>query len=112
MSTTEAPTIVTGVDFVSVPTQDLERAVAFYGTTLGLPRSVYRPERSFAEFETGTVTFTVVDPERMGIGAFKPNANHPALHVEDVAAAPPPLEERAVTSMGDTSDTRAGRLAR
>jgi catechol 2,3-dioxygenase-like lactoylglutathione lyase family enzyme len=34
--------IVTGVDFVSVPTQDLERAVAFYGETLGLPCSVRR----------------------------------------------------------------------
>src|SRR4051812_17160487 len=48
--------IVTGVDFVSIPTQDLERAVAFYGDTLGLERSVHRPEHGFAEFETGTVT--------------------------------------------------------
>jgi catechol 2,3-dioxygenase-like lactoylglutathione lyase family enzyme len=48
MSATETPTIVTGVDFVSVPTSDLERAVAFYGGTLGLRRSVYRPERNFA----------------------------------------------------------------
>ncbi len=38
MSATEAPTIVTGVDFVSVPTQDLERAVEFYGSALGLHR--------------------------------------------------------------------------
>ena len=68
MSATEAPTIVTGVDFVSVPTQDLERAVEFYGTTLGLPRSMYKPERNFAEFETGTVTLSVVNPEQMGIG--------------------------------------------
>ena len=51
--------LITGVDFVAVPTQDLERAVEFYGTTLGLPRSVYRPERNFAEFETGTVTLSV-----------------------------------------------------
>ena len=36
MSATEARTIVTGVDFVSIPTSDLERAVAFYGETLGL----------------------------------------------------------------------------
>ena len=86
MSSSAAPTVVTGVDFVSVPTRDLERAVAFYGETLGLHRSVYRPERNFAEFETGTVTLSVVDPERMGIGSFQPNANHIALHVEDVAA--------------------------
>jgi predicted enzyme related to lactoylglutathione lyase len=42
MSTTETETIVTGVDFVSVPTQDIERAVAFYGDTLGLRRTTYR----------------------------------------------------------------------
>jgi len=111
MSTTEAPTIVTGCDFVSVPTQDLERAVAFYGSTLGLPRAVYRPDRNFAEFETGDVTLTVVDPRRMGIGDFKPNANHLALHVEDVAAARSQLEERGVSLMGDTFDTGVCHMA-
>jgi predicted enzyme related to lactoylglutathione lyase len=111
MSATEAPTIVTGVDFVSVPTQDLERAVEFYGTTLGLPRSMYKPERNFAEFETGAVTLSVVNPERMGIGSFKPNANHLALQVEDVAAARTTLEERGVTFMGDTFDTGVCHMA-
>ena len=72
--------------------------MAFYGETLGLQRSVYRPERNFAEFETGTVTLSVVDPERMGIGSFSPNANHIALHVEDVAEARATLEERGVAS--------------
>ncbi|MDQ4041009.1 MAG: VOC family protein [Actinomycetota bacterium] len=32
--------LITGVDFVSVPTKDLDASVAFYGETLGLPRSV------------------------------------------------------------------------
>ena len=111
MNATETPTIVTGVDFVSVPTQDLERAVAFYGTTLGLHRSVYRPERNFAEFETGTVTLDIVDPERMGIGSFSPNQNNLALHVEDVAAARARLEERGVTFAGDTFDTGVCHMA-
>ena len=111
MSTAQAPTVVTGVDFVSVPTRDLERAVAFYGETLGLPRSVYRPERSFAEFETGTVTLNVVDPERIGIGSFSPNANHIALHVEDVAVARATLEERGVAFAGDTLDTSVCHMA-
>ena len=44
--------IVTGVDFMSVPTKDLDAAVEFYGNVLGLERSVYIPERFFAEFET------------------------------------------------------------
>src|SRR3712207_48832 len=105
------PTLVTGVDFVSVPTQDLERAVAFYGETLGLRRSAYRPERNFAEFETGTVTLSVLDPQRMGVGEFAANANAIALHVEDVAQARATLEERGVTFMGDVFDTGVCHMA-
>jgi hypothetical protein len=51
------------------------------------------------------VTFSVVDPARMGIGTFKPNANHLALQVEDVARARATLEERGVSFMGDVFDT-------
>src|SRR3954470_14963314 len=111
MSTAQTPTVVTGVDFVSVPTTDLERAVAFYGEALGLPRSVYRPERNFAEFETGTVTLSVVDPTKMGIGEFKPNANHLALQVDDVPAARATLEGRGVEFMGDIFDTGVCHMA-
>jgi catechol 2,3-dioxygenase-like lactoylglutathione lyase family enzyme len=111
MSATEAPTIVTGVDFVTIPTRDLEQAVAFYGETLGLHRSVYRPERNFAEFETGTVTLDVVDPEKMGIGEFSANANFLALHVEDVAAARSQLEARGVEFRGDVLDTGVCHMA-
>jgi len=111
MSTTGSPAIVTGVDFVSIPTRDLERAVAFYGETLGLTRSVYRPERNFAEFETGTVTFDVIDPERMGIGDFQANPNFFALHVDDVAAARAMLEERGVEFRGDIFDTGVCHMA-
>lgn len=111
MTTTETPTIVTGVDFVSVPTQDLERAVDFYGTKLGLPRSMHKPQHGFAEFETGTVTLNVQDPQKMGIGEFRPNKNHLALQVEDVHAARSALEERGVTFMGDTFDTGVCHMA-
>jgi predicted enzyme related to lactoylglutathione lyase len=111
MSATESPTIVTGVDFVSIPTQDLERSVAFYETTLGLRRTVYRPDRNFAEFDTGTVTFSVLDPERMGVGSFQANANHFALQVDDVAAARATLEERGVAFTGDIFDTGVCHMA-
>ena len=104
-------TIVTGVDFVSVPTQDLERAAAFYGETLGLRRSVYRPDRNYAEFETGTVTLSITDPVRMGIGDFRPNANHVALHVDDIEAARGELESRGVRFHGDTFDTGVCHMA-
>ena len=111
MSSAPTVAVVTGVDFVSIPTRDLERSVAFYGETLGLRRSVYRPERNFAEFETGTVTLDIIDPERMGIGSFQPNANHLALQVQDVPAARATLEERGVTFAGDTFDTSVCHMA-
>jgi predicted enzyme related to lactoylglutathione lyase len=102
--------IVTGVDFVAVPTKDLDAAVEFYGTTLGLRRSVYMPERHFAEFETGTVTLSVIDSEKFGLG-YQPNRNALALHVEDVAAARATLGERGVEFMGDTLDTGVCHMA-
>jgi predicted enzyme related to lactoylglutathione lyase len=102
--TTTSP-LVTGVDFVSVPTRDLEATADFYANTLELLRSVYMPDRNFAEFETGNLTLTVIDPEKMGIGDFERNASAIALHVEDVGAARATLEERGVTFSGDILDT-------
>jgi predicted enzyme related to lactoylglutathione lyase len=111
MSAPEAEPIITGVDFVSIPTTDLERAVAFYGETLGLHRSVHRPDVGFAEFETGTVTLSVLDPKTMGIGDFQANANVLALHVADVDAARARLQERGVSFFGDIFDTGVCHMA-
>ena len=111
MSATPTAEIVTGVDFVSIPVQDLERAVAFYGETLGLRGTVYRPDRNFAEFETGTVTFNLLDPVKMGVGTFQANANPFALHVADVAAARAELESRGVAFGGDIFDTGVCHMA-
>ena len=102
--------LVTGVDFVTVPSKDLEASVAFYGTTLGLHRSVYMPERSFAEFETGTVTLSIVMPDKMGF-PYAPNGNPVALHVDDVEAARAVLTERGVEFAGDTFDTGVCHMA-
>ena len=110
MTAIAGPTIVTGVDFVSVPTRDLQRAVAFYGDTLGLRRSMYRPERNFAEFETGNLTLSVIDPVGMGM-EFRVNPNAIALHVDDVAAARRTLEERGVAFTGDIFDTGVCHMA-
>jgi predicted enzyme related to lactoylglutathione lyase len=101
---------VTGVDFVTIPTQNLDAALEFYGTTLGLERSVYRPERNFAEFETGTVTLSVVVAEKMGLD-FVPTRNPLALHVDDVEAARATLEARGVEFAGDTFDTGVCHMA-
>jgi predicted enzyme related to lactoylglutathione lyase len=111
MTTDQAARVVSGVDFVSLPTRDLERSVAFYEQTLGLERSAYRPERNHAEFETGTVTLNVLDPERMGIGSFTPNANVIALHVDDVEEARATLTARGVAFAGDTFDTGVCHMA-
>jgi len=101
---------VTGVDFVTIPTQNLDAALEFYGTTLGLERSVYRPERNFAEFETGTVTLSVVVAEKMGLD-FVPTRNPLALHVDDVEAARATLESRGVEFAADTFDTGVCHMA-
>jgi predicted enzyme related to lactoylglutathione lyase len=96
--------LITRVDFVPLSTRDIDAACAFYGTTLGLPRSVYVPERNYAEFETGNVTISIVDGEKMGIGHHVQTIAL-ALHVDDVAAARKTLEERGVQFRGETLDT-------
>jgi predicted enzyme related to lactoylglutathione lyase len=102
--------IVSGVDFTGMPTKDLRAAAVFYGDVLGLPRSVYLPERSYCEFETGNLTLSVYDPEKMGM-EHHVNPNPIALHVEDVAAARKQLEERGVAFNGDILDTGVCHMA-
>ncbi len=101
-------TIVTGVDFVSVPTSDFDAALEFYGDVLGLERSSVwqRPGHDAvgAEFETGGVTLAVIPSERLGI-QFQPNKVPVALHVEDVEASRAELGSRGVTFVGDTIDS-------
>jgi predicted enzyme related to lactoylglutathione lyase len=96
--------LITRVDFVPLSTRDIDAACAFYGATLGLPRSVYVPERNYAEFETGNVTISIIDGEKLGIGHHV-NKIALALHVDDVAAARATLEARGVKFEGDTLDT-------
>jgi predicted enzyme related to lactoylglutathione lyase len=101
---------ITGVDFVAVPTADLEASVAFYGDVLGLRRSVYVAERGYAEFETGNLTLSVIDPEQMGMEPYV-TPNPIALHVEDMGAARTRLEGAGVTFDGDTFDTGVCHMA-
>ena len=108
MTSTEQ--LVSGVDFMPFSTQDFERAMEFYGDTLGLRRSVYMPERHFAEFETGNLTLSILVGERMGIGHHV-NRMALALHVDDVAAARSTLEGRGVEFHGDTLDTGVCHMA-
>jgi predicted enzyme related to lactoylglutathione lyase len=102
--------MISGVDFVGIPTHDLGQAVQFYGQTLGLPCSVHMPERNFAEFETGNLTINLMNAEKMGLkhSTFE---NPIALHVDDVAAARAELESRGVHFDMDTFDTGVCHMA-
>jgi predicted enzyme related to lactoylglutathione lyase len=101
---------VRGVDFVGIPTRDLATAVSFYGETLGLPRSVYLEERNYAGFETGNLTMSVYNAEKMGL-EHRVNPNPVALHVDDVARARGLLEERGISFQGDILDTGVCHMA-
>jgi len=70
------------VDFVSVPTRDTARAVAWYRDVLGLPESDF----SEGEIETPNVTLGFWLPEEQG-EPFVANENGIALRVADVEAA-------------------------
>jgi predicted enzyme related to lactoylglutathione lyase len=102
--------MISGVDFLGLPTHDLETAVAFYGETLGLERSAYRPDRHHAEFETGNLTINVMDAEKMGL-PHTVSQNPIALHVDDVAAARAELESKGVAFMMDIVDTGVCHMA-
>ena len=102
--------LVTGVDFVGMPTRQLDAAVEFYGSTLGLRRSVHMPERQYAEFETGNLTLSVFNASAMGL-QHAPNPNAIGLHVDDVAAARSALEQRGVAFSGEILDTGVCHMA-
>ena len=70
------------VDFVSVPTRDVARAVRFYRDVLGLPESEY----SVGEVETPNVTLGFWNPEEDG-ERFVAIESGIGLRVADVQAA-------------------------
>jgi catechol 2,3-dioxygenase-like lactoylglutathione lyase family enzyme len=93
--------LVTGVDFITVPTRDFEKANEFYGTVLGLPCSARWGHMPAAEFETGTLTIAVMQSDAFGI-EFQRHTHPIALHVEDVGMARAELESRGVTFPAET----------
>jgi catechol 2,3-dioxygenase-like lactoylglutathione lyase family enzyme len=87
------------VDFVSVLTQDIQRAKQFYGEVLGL--ELETEGESDMEFRCGQVTLDVFDPTSIG----QPFAVSPAglaLRVADVDAARAELEAKGVVFDGET----------
>jgi len=109
-TSTSTEQLISGVDFVALPTHDVDASAEFYGEKLGLRRSVYLPERNYAEFETGNLTLSIIDAEKMGL-EHHPIRHQIALHVDDVAAARKTLEARGVEFDGDIFDTGVCHMA-
>jgi predicted enzyme related to lactoylglutathione lyase len=101
---------VTGVDFVTVPTRDFEKAAEFYGEVLGLERSIQWGDRPAGEFETGSLTIAIMQSDAFGL-EFQPHSNPIALHVDDVGAARAELEARGIDFRGDTIDSGVCHMA-
>jgi predicted enzyme related to lactoylglutathione lyase len=80
---------ITGVDFVTIPTDDFDAAVHFYGTVLGLPAGKRWGDMPAAEFQAGNLTLAVPV----------------ALQVDDVAQAREHLESQGVKFTTDIIDS-------
>jgi predicted enzyme related to lactoylglutathione lyase len=98
---------VARVDFVGVPTQDMERAIRFYVDTLGLRKDEHRE----AEFWAGDTCLSLWKPEWAG-QEFMPNATGLiALQVPDVEATRADLEAKGVVFHGETIDSGVCHMA-
>lgn len=96
--------LVTGVDFVAVPTEDYEAAAEFYEKVLGMPFSKRWGQMPAGEFESGDLTIAVMQSDAFGID-FSPHKHPIALRVEDLEAARKELESRGVNFKGETIDS-------
>jgi catechol 2,3-dioxygenase-like lactoylglutathione lyase family enzyme len=97
------------VDFISVPVSDMERSVAWYRDTLGLPQT---GEDGFPEFKLGDNVFLyLVDPKSLG-GEFRSGHGSPiALRVADIAETRAELEGRGIEFAGEIYDTGVCHMA-
>jgi catechol 2,3-dioxygenase-like lactoylglutathione lyase family enzyme len=109
---TTTTSLITGTDFICVPTSDLAAAQRFYGEVLGLPLSkTWGTENPVgAEYETGSLTLALVASERLGI-EYRTHTHPIALRVDDVAAARAELEGRGVEFFGDIVDSGVCHMA-
>ena len=97
-------------DFVSVPVTDMERSIAFYGESLGLPRA--STTDGWPEFQLGeNVSLYLVDPTNIGQEFEGPHTSSIALRVADVEAARQALETKGVDFLGETFDTGVCHMA-
>jgi predicted enzyme related to lactoylglutathione lyase len=84
--------------------RDYDRAAKFYGETLGLAFSKRWGQMPAGEFETGSLTIALMEPDAFGMRP-GPSASAIALQVQDVEAARAELERKGVTFKGTTIDS-------
>ena len=102
--------VVSGVDFISLPTRDFEAASRFYVDVLGLTCSARYGRVPGGEFETGNVTLQLIESEAIG-RRFQASTSPVALRVDDVAAARAALEAQGVEFVHDTIDSGVCHMA-
>ena len=102
------PIAIEHVDFITVPTRDVERARQFYVETLGL--ELERETPVGIEVAAGQVTLGIWNPESMGL-KFTPTPNPMGLGVADVEAARRQLTAAGVEFEGETLDTGVCHMA-
>ena len=96
---TAATQLVTGVDFIAVPTQDFDAASKFYGEVLGLERSKQWGDFPAREFETDNLTIAVMQMDAFD-QEFGKHTAPIAFQVDDCKAAQAELESRGVEFEG------------
>jgi catechol 2,3-dioxygenase-like lactoylglutathione lyase family enzyme len=97
----------TKLDFVGIPTTDMERSIAFYVGTLGLRQDEHRD----AEFWAGDTCVSLWKPEWAGREFAPSETGLLAIHVDDVAAAREELEGKGVQFAGETIDSGVCHMA-
>ena len=102
--------LVTGTDFVAVPTKDYDAAAKFYGEVLGLPFVKRWGQMPAGEFQAGNLTLALMQSDAFG-REFRPGNTAVALQVDDVEAARARLQEHGVTFHQDTMDSGVCHMA-
>jgi catechol 2,3-dioxygenase-like lactoylglutathione lyase family enzyme len=100
----DGTSILNGVDFITVPTTDYDRAADFYGNTLGLPFGKRWGNMPAGEFETGNLTIAVMQSDAFGL-EFNANTHPIEFHVDDFEAAKGELESRGIEFQGEVIDS-------
>ena len=101
---TASTSLVTGTDFITESTRDIDAAVDFYGKVLGLPESKRWGNMPAVEFETGNLTVAIMQSDAFGL-EFHANTHPIEFRVDDFEAARAELESRGIEIKGETLDS-------